>query len=69
MTEPLSTYISYILKHLNYGRVQQVVSTSISLKCLDDGFKQIVLDDVTAILLVLQSNNSTAEPQSSCSGQ
>ena len=62
----LVTYISYVLKQLNDGWVEEVVPTAISLKRLDDRIKQIVLDDVAAILLVLQSNNATAEPQRSC---
>ena len=62
----LVTYISYVLKQLNNGWVEEVVPTAISLKRLDNRIKQIVLDDVAAILLVLQSNNATAEPQCSC---
>lgn len=64
--EPLwvSTHHFNELKELYDGRVEEVVSSAVVQERVDDRLKQVSFDDVAVVVLVLQTNDSAHETQS-----
>lgn len=51
------------LKQFYDGRVEQIVSGAIVQQGIDDRLKQVSFDDVAVIIFILQTYDSTHEPQ------
>lgn len=54
------------LKKLYDGRVEQIVSGAVVQQSVDDGLKQVPLDDVAVVVFILQPDDPTHEPQRAC---
>ena len=60
------THHSDKLKQFDHRRVKEVVLVAILLECADHCIEKLALDDVTVVELILETQNSPQEAQSTC---
>ena len=56
-----NTHHTNIFKHLNDGRIHEIVARAIFEEGLDDGLKEEISNDVTIVEFIFQTNNPPHE--------